>query len=679
MSPTPYTDLTNRGRNSTPGERKRRIKRATERAYPGLLGSDPGQPPSDVRAIRHHRARRLARYVLPRWREFLVVVVTIVLTSGIGVLAPFPMKVIIDNVLGDKAAPEWLLTVADALPGPGGRDGLLVLAVAATVAIFILTTFVKMASTLASTQLGQRIAYDLGADVFLHLQRLSLLFHSKRPVGDTIARVTGDTYGVASLVTAVVLPVLQSAVMLVAMFTIMIVLSPTLTLLALAVVPFQIVAIRAFSKPMKDRSRARRDLEGNLMSIVQQTLSAVPAVQAYTREEIEHARFRSYADRTISAYMRETAAGVWFQLFAGLTTAMGTAAILYLGAQQVIDGKTTVGTMLVFLSYLGSLYGPLNSISYMASVYQQAAARMDRVMEMLETPVDVYDEPEARDHRIRSGIERRARARPERDRRGAVDYPHISYQDAWFEYEPGVPVLKGISFDVRSRETVAIVGPTGAGKTTLVNLLIRFFDPTSGRILVDGEDLRNYKVPAIRGQVAMVLQEPFIFPLTVAENIAYGRPAATREEVVRAAVAANADPFIERLPQGYDTVVGERGATLSGGEKQRLSIARAFLKDAPILVLDEPTSALDARTEAALLDALERLSHGRTTLIIAHRLSTVKRADEVIVLDKGEIVERGRHEELIARNGPYRHIYDVQMKDQEEFIAARAAAEVGAR
>lgn len=661
MSPTPYTDLQERGRAPTPTERKRLVKRATDRSYPGLLGRGTKQTEADARAIRGRRVRRLARYVVPRSRELCVVVVTLLLTSALGVLTPFPMKVVIDNVLGDHATPERLQSIADAMPGPGGKDGLLVLAVVATVAIFLLTTLVKMASTLASTRLAQKITYDLGADIFLHLQRLSLLFHSRRPVGDTIARVTGDTYGVASLVTSVLLPVVQSLITLVAMFTIMVALSPTLTLLALVVVPFQLFAIRAFAKPMKDRSRARRDLEGTMMSVVQQTLTAVPAVQAYTREDIEHSRFRNYADRTIRAYLQETAAGVWFQLFAGLATAVGTAGILYLGAQQVLDGETTIGTILVFLSYLAALYGPLDTMAYTASTYQQAAAQLDRVMEMLETPVDVFDEPEARDHRIRSGLDRRLEQRLEADRRMPVRHPHISYDDVWFAYEPDVPVLKGISFDVGSCETVAVVGPTGAGKTTLVNLLIRFFDPTQGRILVDGEDLRNYRVQAIRSQVAMVLQEPFIFPLTIAENIAYGRPYATRDEIVNAAEAANAHTFIEELPEGYHTVIGERGATLSGGEKQRLSIARAFLKDAPILILDEPTSALDARTEAALLDALERLSEARTTVIIAHRLSTIRNADQILTLDQGELVEHGTHEELLASGGLYATLYSQQM------------------
>jgi ATP-binding cassette subfamily B protein len=623
--------------------------------------------------------RRLLPYIAPRWRELTVALIVILHASGIGVLAPFPMKIVVDNVLADKPAPDWLASLADLVPGAGDTQALLILAVVATVLIFLVGTLIEMAGTLASTRLGQRLTFDLGADLFLHLQRLSLVFHSRRPVGDTIARVTGDTYGVAALVTGVMLPVVQSVITLIAMFVIMITLSPTLTLLALAVVPFQILAIRMFAGPMKDRSRARRDLEGRMMSVVHQTLTAVPAVQAYTREDIEHGRFRGYADKTVRAYMRETLAGTWFQLFAGLTTAIGTAAILYLGARQVLSGDASLGTILVFLAYLATLYGPLNQISYTASTYQQAAAEMDRVMELLETPVDVMDTPDSRHHTIRSRRDRRRVPRAGPERRAPTNHPHVVYKNVDFEYEDGVPVLRDVSFEAQPHETVAIVGPTGAGKTTLVNLLIRFFDPTSGRVVVDGEDLRNYRVRAIREQVAMVLQEPFIFPLTIAENIAYGRPHASREEIERAAQAANADTFIERLSNGYDSVVGERGATLSGGEKQRLSIARAFLKDAPILILDEPTSALDARTEAALLDALERLSHGRTTFIIAHRLSTIRNANRILVLDHGRLIEEGGHRQLIERDGLYASLYrqqmDVVMQGQHVDEVAEAAPE----
>jgi ATP-binding cassette subfamily B protein len=583
----------------------------------------------------------MLRYVRPHWRGLGVVLVTVALTVGLEALRPWPTKLLVDQVLGQQQLPPEIAGLLAALPGPSGTEGLLLWICISTVLIFLAATLVSMASTLASVELGQRTTYDLGADLFLHLQRLSLLFHGHRPVGDSIARVTGDPQCIRVLVTGVFLSVLQSALSLVTMFAIMWRLEPTMTLLSLGVAPFLVLSIRAFGGPMKVRNRDRRDLEGHMMSVVQQTLSAIPAVQAFTREELEHARFRRYADETVTAYRRSTFADMWFKFFVGLVTAVGTAGIMWLGARYALEGQITVGTILVFLAYLASLYGPLNSLTYTAAAYQQAAANADRVLEILDTPPDVRDLPHAREARLRG---------------------HVRYEDVTFGYVTDRPILKRVSLEARPGEVVAIVGPTGAGKTTLVNLLARFFDPWSGRVTIDGEDIRQLRVRSLREQVAIVLQEPFIFPLTAAENIAYGRPDATREEIVAAAVAANADDFIRRLPEGYDTVVGERGATLSGGEKQRLSIARAFLKDAPILILDEPTSALDARTEALLLDALDELMKDRTAFVIAHRLSTIRNADRILVLDRGEIVEQGRHWDLMAAERLYAGLYRQQME-----------------
>jgi ATP-binding cassette subfamily B protein/subfamily B ATP-binding cassette protein MsbA len=451
------------------------------------------------------------------------------------------------------------------------------------------------------------------------------------------------------LVTGAILPLAQSLVSLVVMFTIMWQLQPQLTMLSLTVVPFLVLCIRIYGSPMKTQTRQRRELEGRMMNVVQQAMNAMPAIQAFGREEIEHARFLRYADDTVDAYKRSTLSQMWFKFFVGLVTAVGTAAIMWRGGHYVLDGSMTIGTVLVFLSYLASLYAPLNSITVTASTLQTAAANADRVLEVLDLIPDV------------------------RDAADAVDAPltgTIRFENVTFGYEPGRPVIKDVSLEARPGETVAIVGPTGAGKSTLVNMLMRFFDPSAGRVTVGGRDIRSLKVRSVRHQISMVLQDPFIFPYTVAENISYGRPEATREQVVEAAIAANADPFIKALPGGYDSVVGERGATLSGGEKQRLSIARAFVKDAPVLIMDEPTSALDARTEAMLLDALDRLMKGRTTFIIAHRLSTIRNADKILVLDHGRIVEQGPHRELIALGGLYSGLYKQQMEIAEHDSAS---------
>ncbi len=592
-----------------------------------------------IDAAAHRRSIPLLRYLGPHWQGLGAIVLAMLGMVALDVVRPWPMKLLVDHVLGGRPLAPNLAAWASHVPGALEPTGLLVWVCVATVFLFIISTLLSIVHTVASVTLGQRITYDLGADLFRHLQRLSLIYHSRRHVGDLAARVTGDAYCLQTLVTGVFLPLAQSVVTLAAMFFVMWKLHAQLTLISLSVVPFLVLTIRTFGGPMKQQGRHRRDLEGRLASLVQQTLHGLPAVQAFTREDVEHARFRQLAQDTVAAYRRTTRAQLAFKLIGGLITAIGTAAIMWLGAREVLEGRLTVGTVLVFLSYLGALYGPLNTITLTTSTWQGAIANAERVSEVLSIQPDVQDAPDAR-HVALAGA--------------------VRYEDVTFGYEQGRPVLHGVSLSCEPGEVVAIVGPTGAGKTTLVNLLIRFFDAWSGRVTIDGHDVRNLTVRSLRQQVAMVLQEPFIFPMTAAENIAYGRPGASREQIVTAAVAANADDFIQRLPQGYDTVIGERGATLSGGEKQRLSIARAFLKDAPILILDEPTSALDARTETLLLEALGRLMRGRTTFIIAHRFSTIRHADQIVVVDQGRIVERGRHDQLMARGDLYATLYRQQ-------------------
>jgi ATP-binding cassette, subfamily B, bacterial len=578
---------------------------------------------------------RLLQYVRPHMRSLLVILAATAVTIALEVLRPWPLKILVDHVLGPHPLPPLLAGWADGLD-----RGLVLVAIAlATVLIFLAGTLASMVATVLSVRVGQRMVYDLAADLFLHVQRLSLAFHRRRPVGDTLTRVTQDPYCLQGLVIGALLPLIQAGATLAAMFLVMWRLDATLTLVSLGVVPFLGLAIAAFGGPMRERTRLRLDLESRMISSVARTLGAIPAVQAFTREELEQARFRHEAADTVRAYEQATRAEMMFKLVVGLATAVGTALLLWLGGRYALDERISVGTVLVFLSYLTALYGPLNAITYTAATLQLAAANAERVMEVLGTPPDVREQPGAREVRLQ----------------GRVRYERVS-----FAYEPGRPVLHDITLEARPGETVAIVGPTGSGKTTLVNLLVRFFDPAGGHVSVDGHDLRSLRLRSLRRQVAIVLQDPFILPLTVRDNIAYGHPGAPDAAVTAAAVAANAAEFIERLPAGYDTVIGEGGATLSGGERQRLAIARAFLKDAPILVLDEPTASVDTRTESLLLEALARLAHGRTTFVIAHRLSTVRGADHIVVLDGGRIVEAGRHADLLARRGLYATLHEHQ-------------------
>jgi ATP-binding cassette, subfamily B, bacterial len=414
----------------------------------------------------------------------------------------------------------------------------------------------------------------------------------------------------------------------------------TLTLLALAVVPYMVLIFYFYAQPMLKFSYAEQQQESKIYEVVEQTLSAIPAVQSFCREELNDRRFALATSQTLAATLTLTQVQLRFKVLMGLATAVGTAAILWLGARHALEGTMSIGTILLFLSYLGSLYDPLSTVMYTSATIQTAAGSAQRVREVLEAEREVADKPGAT--------------------KLAAVQGRVQIENVTFGYETNRPVLRDINLTIEPGETVALVGATGAGKSTLVSLVPRFFDPWQGRVLVDGHDVRDVQLKSLRQNIAVVLQEPFLFPLSVAENIAYGRPHATLAEIEAAALDANAHDFIARLPQGYHTVIGERGATLSGGERQRLSIARALLKNAPILILDEPTSALDAESESLLLEALSRLTQGRSTFIIAHRLSTIRRATRIIVLQDGAIAESGTHEELLRRGGLFARLHEIQ-------------------
>jgi ATP-binding cassette subfamily B protein/subfamily B ATP-binding cassette protein MsbA len=579
-------------------------------------------------------------YASRRGFPLAVVILTLLVKIALDVLKPWPMLILVDYGLGGKTLPAWLHSIAQSLPGAASARGLIGWSILATVVIFILGWTAGLANAYANITLGQRMTYDLAGDLFARLQQLSLHFHQRRAVGDTIRRVTSDCTCVAIIFRDVLLPVASSVVTLAVMFAFMWNISPWLTMLALAVVPYMMWIFQLYAQPMLEKSWEQQQVEGNLYSVIERTFSAMPVMQAFCREEANDRAFRQATSADMTSTLALTKVQLRFRVLMGLATAFGTAGILWIGARQGLANQITLGAILLFISYLASLYAPIEAVMYTSTTMQGAAGSARRVWEVLRAEQEVTDKPGA----------------------SALSRPNgrVSFENVTFGYEPGRPVIHDFSLDVQPGESIALVGATGAGKTTLVSLLPRFFDPWQGRVLIDHRDIRDVQIKSLRRQIAIVLQEPFLFPLSIAENIAYGRPHATLAKIEAAARAANAHEFISKLPDAYQTIVGERGATLSGGERQRLSIARALLKDAPVLILDEPTSALDAQTEAGLLQALERLTQGRTTFIIAHRLSTVRRANRIVMIEGGRIMDTGTHEQLLAAGGQYRQLYELQ-------------------
>jgi ATP-binding cassette subfamily B protein/subfamily B ATP-binding cassette protein MsbA len=591
---------------------------------------------ADVPRGRRGDYRRLLSYAKPHWREWVLLLFVTVGATAMSLATPWPLQVLADNVLGG-AAPTGLL--AD-LPGASTPNGLLVWVAIGGLVIVVLAALLDALATRIWTHAGTGMVYELSGDMLDATQRRSLIFHSRHPVGDSMARITGDSWAVYDLFDAVIFGPLHSVLTTVGMILLMLRLDVQLTVVAVAAAPIMALSALLLGRPVREAGYSRREAESAMHAHVQQTLAGLSVVQAFTGEESHNSRFREVARDAIRAQRRTVLTTNLSTFGSGLVAAIGAGIVLLIGGHHVLDGRLSVGELLVFAAYLTALQLQLKSYASIYTRLQALRASVNRVMEVLDSASEVAELPGA------PGL--------------VVGRGHVRLEGVSFGYEADRAVLRGVSLEALPGETVAIVGPTGAGKSTLVGLVLRFFDPWSGSVSIDGQDLRDVQLASVRGQVALVLQESFLFPMSIADNIAYGRPGASPEEVVEAAVAANAHGFISRLPDGYDTVVGERGATLSGGERQRVAIARALLKDAPVLILDEPTSALDAETEGLLLEALERLMQGRTTLIIAHRLSTIRNADRIVVLQNGRVAETGTHRQLLDNHGLYARLQGMQ-------------------
>jgi len=585
--------------------------------------------------------RSVRSYLRPYWRVFAWALLQVLFISALELLKPWPLKVIIDHVLTGTPVPwEFAKTWSP--------QNILWLACLGLVVVYLLLAGMRILNDYSTIRIGQKMVNDLRRDLYSHIQRLSLSFHHRRQVGDLLYRLTSDTYAIQTITMNGLFPVLCSLALFAGMLLVMIRMDPLLTVLSLTVCP--ILAVLVALSPLRGwliESAARmHQQKSSVYSLVQWAIPAIRVIQAFTKEEEEHRRFMAQSQKSLRADLHFYLLENFYSGTISVVIAIGTAVVIWVGASHVLTGTLSIGGLIVFIAYLTSLYGAIDSISQAYGSIQGAKVSLQRVFEILEEESD-----------LKEG----SKVFPAIGVKGEVAWSSVSFQ-----YTPGQPVLRHVDLHLHPGQKVAIVGRTGAGKSTLLSLLARFYDPRSGQVTIDGIDIREFQIKSLRRQIAMVLQPPLVFPLTIRENLTYGRPEATEEEIVNAARLARIHDSIVSFPKGYDTVVGEQGATLSEGEKQRLTIARAILFNAPILILDEPTSSVDAETEALIMEGLQKLTAGRTTFIIAHRLSTVRQADLIVVVRGGKIVEQGTFDELMRQRGDFAKLYRTQFSAQEE-------------
>lgn len=586
---------------------------------------------------------RITDLLYPHWMTLTLAFVAVVGESVAGLLEPWPLKIVFDHVFASKPMPESLAGVVSWLGT--GRFAALNFAVLAVLAIAILGALSSYFENYLTTTVGQWVMHDLRRVVYQHIQRLSLSFHDQKRTGDLISRVTSDIDAIQSLVSNVLLGIVVNVLTLLGMIGVMFYLSWEFTLIALLVTPALFLVVFRFTRRIKKASRAVRRKEGQVVSVLEEVLSSIRVVKAFAREDYEQKRFERESRESVEMALQARSLKAKLAPMVEIIVAAGTCLVLWYGARLVITGALTSGALLVFLLYLGKMYKPMRDLSKMSDTISKASVGWERIREVLETEMQVSN--------IRG-------ARPAPRFKGTIEFDHVS-----FSYDDSREILEDVSLRIEPGQLAALVGPTGGGKTTIVSLLPRFYEFSSGQIRIDGQDIRRFKIKSLRQQISFVLQESLLFRAPLWQNIAYGKPEATRDEIIRAAKLANAHEFIEQMPEAYDTMVGERGVTLSGGQRQRITIARAIIRNAPILILDEPSSGLDPAAEKLVFDALGNLMEGRTSIVIAHRLATVRRADVIFVIDNGRIVESGTHGELLDHGGLYSHLYELQFREEE--------------
>ncbi len=583
------------------------------------------------------------RRMRPHLSRFILAIVGVALGAAMEVLKPWPLKIVIDNVL--RGAPLHSAWVHDDSPA-----NLLLAACVGLVIIYLVVGVLSVVNNYVTVSIGQRMVNDLRGQLFYHLQRLSLSFHRRREIGDLMVRIAYDTFAIQTITMNGVFQVLSSLILLGGMFAVMIRIDVTMTWIALAVIPMLVILIASISGTIDKLATGARIKESRLYTVAHRALASIHVVQAFTREAESYREFVDSSSESLGENLRLYTFQTIYAGAVNVMIAVGTALVVYFGALHVMSAKLTIGGLIVFTSYLASLYAPINQIFQTWGLVESAKAGLRRCLELLAIDPEIQDRPGARAlTRVRGDIE---------------------FDNVVFEYEAANPVLKGISFKARAGESIAIVGPSGAGKTTMASLVMRFYEPGGGLIRIDGNDLREVTLDSLRKNIGVVMQPPLVLGDSLRANIALGKPGASEEEIRRAAAMARLGPILAKLPGGFDEQMGQGGHSLSEGEAQRVTIARALLKDAPILIMDEPTSALDTETESLVLAAVQEAMRGRTTLVIAHRLSTIQNADRILVLRDGMIEEQGTFQELLSHDGFFSYLYNLQAWNKEPAAAS---------
>ena len=577
--------------------------------------------------------------VKPYRKWLLVIFLAMLLETATSLLAPWPLKIVIDNVVGHHPLPEWLRWIKDM---PWGSDKTAIAAGAGflLVMIALIGGIAGYIDNYFTESVAQYVARDLRKKVYHHLQRLSLSYYDTHQIGNILSTITSDVSTVQSFASSALLSILIDALTILGMLGLMFYMNWDFALIAVAITPILLLFVARFKRAVKKATHEVRAEQSAMVSVLQQGLESVRATKAFGRQEMEEEHLNEVSAETVRASLKARKVKSLLSPVVGLVVAACTAFVLWRGAHLVLVGVMTLGGLTVFLSYLGKFFKPVQDLAKMSTSIAQASVSLERIQAILDTDTIIPQKPDAR--------------YPD-SLTGNIDFEHVA-----FAYDPEAPVLRDIHFSIKAGQRIGICGPTGGGKSTVVSLIPRFYDPVQGSVKIDGVNISDFHLHGLRDQIAFVLQDTVLFYGTIRQNIAYGKDGATDTEIIEAARLANADEFISKMPHGYDTMVGERGLMLSGGQRQRIGIARAVVRNSPILILDEPTAALDTESEKLVMEALERLMKGRTVITIAHRLSTIRDADKIVVLKGGYVAEEGTHDELVALGKIYAELYHIQ-------------------